>query len=256
MGVSYQAKAKTQQAAIKSKNTNSRSKTDQEAAAVSTKGDAPQSYAIKKHIKPKVKSPVHGPQRKFHQKIQEKLAHKLVSKAKQKKQSSAHLEEIEKYKKELEQYKKDFLYLKAEFDNYKKRTLSERSELLKYASEALAIEILEVVDIFERALSFKIDPQNVQSFADGIKMVYSSFLNVLKRQGIEEVPILGKAFDPHLCNALSSEATDKFPPEHISQVIKKCYKLHEKVIRFGQVIVAQKPPDDSSKTKKMSHHSK
>ena len=250
MGVSYQAKSKTQQVVSKSKSTTSRAKTDQGAAAVNIKEDSPQSYAIKKHTKSKARSPVRKPQRKFHQKIQEKLAHKLVSKAKQKKQSTVHLAEIEKYKKELEQYKKDFLYLKAEFDNYKKRTLSERAELSKYRSEALAIEILEVVDIFERALSFKIDPQNIQSFADGIEMVYSSFLNALKRQGIEEVPILGKAFDPHLCNALSREATDKFPPEHISQVIKKCYKLHEKVIRFGQVIVAQKSPGDSSKTKK------
>ena len=221
----------------KMKSTNPRSKTDQES----------QSYAVKKHTRSKTKPPAHKSQRKLHQKIQEKLAHKLVSKAKQKKQSSVHLAEIEKYKKELEQYKKDFLYLKAEFDNYKKRALSERSELLKYASEALAIEILEVVDIFERALSFKIDPQNIQSFADGIKMVYSSFLNVLKKQGIEEVPILGKPFDPHLCNALSKESTDSVPPEHISQVIKKCYKLHDKIIRYGQVIVAQKASDKSSR---------
>ena len=124
--------------------------------------------------------------------------------------------------------------------------------MLKYASEDLAIDILEVVDIFERALSFKIEPQNVQNFADGIKMVYSSFLNTLKKQGIEEVFILGKAFDPSLCNALSKESTNAIPPEHISQVIKKCYKLHDKVIRYGQVIVAQKPSDDSPQQKEPS----
>ncbi len=241
MDMSYQAKGATQQDAPKpkTKNTSSRSTVDQES----------QSYAIKRHAKSKTKSPTHKPQKKLHQKIQEKLAHKLVSKAKQKRQPSVHLVEIEKYKKELEQYKKDFLYLKAEFDNYKKRTLYERSELQKYASEFLAIEILEVVDIFERALSFKIDSQNIQSFADGIKMVYSSFLNALEKQGIEEISILGKAFDPNLCNALSKESTNSVPPEHISQVIKKCYKLHDKIIRFGQVIVAQKPLEDSSQQK-------
>ena len=241
MGISYQAKNAAQQDAQKSKarSTSSQSRTDPDS----------QSYVVKKHTKSKTKSPAHKPQRKLHQKIQEKLAHKLVSKVKQKKQSSAHIVEVEKYKKELEQYKKDFLYLKAEFDNYKKRALSERSDLLKYASEALAIEILEVVDIFERALSFKIDSQNAQSFADGIKMVYSSFLNTLKKQGIEEVSILGKAFDPNLCNALSKESTNNVPSEHISQVVKKCYKLHDRIIRFGQVIVAQKPSDNSSQQK-------
>ena len=242
--MSYQAKSTEQQNAAKSKvkNTNSSSKADQ----------GSQSYVVKKHTRSKVKSSAHKPQGKLHQKIQEKLAHKLVSKAKQKRQSSTHLAEIEKYKKELEQYKKDFLYLKAEFDNYKKRTLSERSELLRYAPEALAIEILEVVDIFERALSFKIDPQNVQSFADGIKMVYSSFLSALKKQGIEEIPILGKPFDPHLCSALSKESTDSVPSEHISQVIKKCYRLHDKIIRFGQVIVAQNSSNSPSRQKESS----
>ena len=241
MNTPYQKKNTVQQNTPKSKdkNTNSRPNTHQES----------QSYAIKKQIRSKTKSSAQRPQRKLHQKIQETLAHKLVSKAKQKKQSSTHLVELEKYRKELEQYKKDLLYLKAEFDNYKKRALFERSELQKYASEALAIEILEVVDIFERALSFKIEPQNVQSFTDGIKMVYSSFLNTLKKQGIVEVPILGKAFDPHLCNALGKESTENIPPEHISQVIKKCYKLYDKVIRFGQVIVAQKSTNHSSKTK-------
>ena len=225
---------------IKTKNASSRSKTNQES----------HSQAIRKPTR--TKSPVHKSQRKLHQKIQEKLAHKLVSKAKQKKQPPTHLTEIEKYKKELEQYKKDFLYLKAEFDNYKKRVLSERAELSKYASESLAVEILEVVDIFERALSFKIEPQNVQNFADGIKMVYSSFLNALKKQNIEEVPILGKTFDPHLCNALSKEPTHNVPPEHISQVIKKCYRLHDRVIRYGQVIVAQKPSSNSTQKKESS----
>ena len=242
MSTSYQKKNTAQQNVQKTKNKSAdhRSKTNQES----------HSQAIRKHTR--TKSPIHRSQKKLHQKIQEKLAHKLVSKTKQKKQPSTHLAEIEKYKKELEQYKKDLLYLKAEFDNYKKRTLSERAELLKYASESLAIEILEVVDIFERALSFKIGPQNVQSFADGIKMVYSSFLNALKKKGIEEVPVLGKTFDPHLCDALSKESTNNMPPEHVSQVIKKCYKLHDKVIRYGQVIVAQKPPDNPSRQKESS----
>lgn len=207
------------------------------------------SHAIKqKNTKAKLKTPTSKASGKLHQKIQEKLAQKLVSKAKQKRQQREPLaEELEKSKKELEQYKRDFLYLKAEFENYKKRAVSERSDLLKYASENLAVDILEVVDTFERALSFKMDPQNIQSFIDGMRMVYSSFINALKKQGIEEIPILGKAFDPHLCDALSKEVTDTVPSEHISQVIKKPYKLHEKVIRFGQVIVAQKTSDKASK---------
>ena len=196
--------------------------------------------------------------------LQEKLAQKLVAKTHRKKtsaepSSARHLAEIEKYKSEVEKYKKEAmqykqnnLYLKADFENQKKRNLSERADLLKYRSHDLAVEILEVVDTFERALSFKIDPQNVQSFAEGMKMVYSAFLTALKKQGIEEVPVDGKVFDPHLCDALSKEVTSKVPPEHVSQVMKKPYKLYDKIIRFGQVVVAQTPQKSSEASHQVS----
>ena len=208
------------------------------------------------HLKQKThKKDSRGPSLRIHSEKQlEKPNRKVWSRVERRKSVSKHLAEIErykteleKYKKEIEQYKQRFLYLKADFDNYKKRNLMERSDLLKYGSEALAVEILEVVDTFEQALSLKINPKNVQSFADGIKMVYSAFMTTLKKQGVEELAVLGKPFDPHVCNALGKEQTSDVAPEHVSQVIKKPYKLHEKIIRCGQVIVAQASPKSSLK---------
>lgn len=190
--------------------------------------------------------------KKMSGKLQEKLAQRLIARTKQKKvhlnvqQAKQNADELEKYKKQLAQYKNDFLYLKAEFDNYKKRISSERVDLLKYRSEKLATEILEVVDTFERALSFKMDPQNIGNFVKGMKMVYSAFITTLKKEGIEDVRVLGKHFDPQVCDALSQEATSDYSPGHVCQVIKKPYKLHDKVIRFGQVVVAQKPQASSN----------
>ena len=253
MDTSYQMQAKNKTSQMNENQSTDMSSSAGHAKTASKSQARPINQAIsktrsaikQKNTKSKSKASSLKTSGKLHQKIQEKLAQKLVSKTKQKKQQPSHLaEDLEKSKRESEQYKKDFLYLKAEFENYKKRVLSERSDLLKYASENLAVEILEIVDTFERALSFKMDPQNIQSFIDGMKMVYSSFINALKKHGIEEIPILGKPFDPHSCDALSKEITDTVPPEHISQVIKKPYRLHEKVIRFGQVIVAQKKVSD------------
>ncbi len=141
--------------------------------------------------------------------------------------------------KELETAKNDLLYLKAEFDNYKKRVIKERSELVKYGSEHAFSQILEIVDNFERALSIEITPENLKSFEEGMRMVYSSLIETLKRLGVEEVESEGKPFDPNFHEALSAEETNDVPEGHVLRILKKPYKLHDKIIRPGQVIVAK-----------------
>ena len=235
------------------------------------RADSHRQHAFKKQSrKHKVSDkhkPHHSPHRskKSYHKIQDKIAHKLASQAKHPKEQSDSqtFKELERYKKELhqcqterDQYKNNLLYLKAEFENYKKRTLSEKANFLKYACEPLAIEVLDVVDTLEKVLSFKIDSQNIQSFSDGIKMVHSAFIDALKKHNVIAVSVLGQHFNPHLCDALSKEPSDKVPPEHISQVIKKPYKMHDKVIRFGQVIVAQANPESKTAQESLSSEEK
>lgn len=149
--------------------------------------------------------------------------------------------DAEKFKAEAEKFKNEYLYLRADFDNYKKNVIKERSDYMKYGSERVFVELLEVFDNFERALSFEVKPENLQSFVQGVKMIQDEIKQLLGRFGVSELPSEGAKFDPNIHNALSTEPTDKVSPGCISQVLKKPYKLHDRVIRPGQVIIAEQP---------------
>jgi molecular chaperone GrpE len=148
----------------------------------------------------------------------------------------------EELKAQLEKSQKDYLYLRAEFDNYRRQAIKERSELLRYAGEKLARDLLDTLDIFETALASEITPDNYMTFVKGIELTAHQLRTTLNKYGIQDVPSHGEAFDPSLHEALGSEHTDLVPVGHVSQVFKKPYKYHDKVLRTGQVIVA-KPKD-------------
>lgn len=157
--------------------------------------------------------------------------------------SAAEALETDRTTEEALKWKNDFLYLKAEFDNYKKNVLKERSDLLKFGAERVSRDVLDVVDNFERALEFKITADNVDNFKKGIEMTAKELKDVLTKHGIQEVPALGQVFNPQFFEAISSESTAEHPEGSISRVFKKAYKLHDKIIRMGQVMVAIKPMD-------------
>ncbi len=144
-------------------------------------------------------------------------------------------------KSELDQAKRDFLYLRADFDNYKKSVIKERSELIKYGCERVFVEALGVLDNFDRALELELSPDNLASFKEGLLLTASEFKKVLENFGVREIDSQGVAFDPNIHEALSSEETDSLPPGHVFRVFKKAYKLHDRVIRPAQVVVAKEP---------------
>lgn len=152
---------------------------------------------------------------------------------------------IDGLQKELDQSKKDFLYLRAEFDNYKRHAIKERSDLLKYGGERVIVEILEVMDNFERALQTEISESNFQSFRKGVDMISHELKAKLLKFGLLEVESHGKPFDPMIHEALSSEEHASLPPGHITRVFRKPYKLHDKVVRTGQVVVAKEATGES-----------
>ena len=139
----------------------------------------------------------------------------------------------------MEKFKNDYLYLRAEFENYKRNVIKERSELIKYGNERLLVDLLGVLDNFERALEIKATPENLSTYVKGIEMTAQDFRQALLKNGVTEVASLGAAFDPNMHEALSSEETDDVKPGHISRVFKKAYKLHDRVLRPGQVVVAK-----------------
>jgi molecular chaperone GrpE len=103
------------------------------------------------------------------------------------------------------------------------------------------VETLGVLDNFERALETKPTAENLAVYTKGIEMTQQELKNVLTKFGVTEVPSYGVQFDPSVHEALSSEETDSVKPGFISRVFKKPYKLFDKIIRPGQVIVAKEP---------------
>lgn len=146
--------------------------------------------------------------------------------------------ELNRVKVELEKAKNDFLYLRAEFDNFRRNTIKERSQLVKYGAERLVHDLLNVMDNFDRALEIEVTPESINSFKEGIVMTSHELKETLNKHGVTEVPCVGEKFDPMLHEALSSEPTNDYEPGVISRVFKKAYKMHDKVIRPGQVVVA------------------
>ncbi|MDZ4662567.1 MAG: nucleotide exchange factor GrpE [Pseudomonadota bacterium] len=139
---------------------------------------------------------------------------------------------------ELDKIKSDYLYLQAEFDNYRKQVMKERSQLLKYGSERVLVEVLNVLDNFQRALATG-QSASLDSLQKGMELISVQLKTVLEHFGISEVPSEGQKFDPMAHEALSSEESDAVPAGHILRVFRKAYNLHDKLIRPAQVVVAK-----------------
>lgn len=149
--------------------------------------------------------------------------------------------EIKKLQEQAEKFKNDYLYLRAEFENYKRNAIKERVDATKYGVERVMVDLLGVLDNFERALQVKVTPENLPIYIQGVEMTASELKSVLQKNGINELKCEGLPFDPSTMEALSSEPTTAVQPGFVSRVFKKAYKLHDKVIRPAQVVVAKKP---------------
>lgn len=147
--------------------------------------------------------------------------------------------EHEALKKELDEKTKQYLYLAAEFDNYKRHAIKERSDLVKFGAERLARDLVGVLDIFDSALATEITPESLASFKTGVELTAKELKSVLERHGISEVASHGQDFNPQFHEALGSEPTEKFKEGQISQILRKAYKFHDRMLRPGQVIVAR-----------------
>ena len=130
----------------------------------------------------------------------------------------------------------------AELINYRKRKDEETANLLKYANQDLILEIISVVDNFERAI--KLDDNNltddISKFLAGFKMMYASLTETLKRFGVEEINRVGQIFDPSQEQALLTDCVEDAEDEVVLEVLLKGYKLKDRVIRPASVKINQK----------------
>lgn len=153
------------------------------------------------------------------------------------------LEELKARASKAEEHWDRLLRTTADFENFKKRAARERQDAIKYANEALIEKLLTVLDNFEMAQAAVQTgaPDAVQSLQQGVVMIHQQLRNVLTGAGLEEVDASGKAFDPNLHEAVSQQETDAVPEGHVTQQLRKGYKLRERLLRPASVIVAIKP---------------
>ncbi|MDR3651579.1 MAG: nucleotide exchange factor GrpE [Paludibacter sp.] len=132
------------------------------------------------------------------------------------------------------------LRLMAEFDNYRKRTLKERMDLLKTASEKVLVDMLPLVDDFERGLKAMETSDDVQAVKDGVDLIYSKFIAFLLQNGVKAIPTENEAFDTEFHEAVTTfPAPTEDMKGKIIDCVSKGYTMNEKVIRFSKVVVGE-----------------
>jgi molecular chaperone GrpE len=133
-----------------------------------------------------------------------------------------------------------YLRLSAEFDNYRKRTLREKIELTKNAGENILINILPVMDDFERALKLMETATDCTAMKSGIDLIYNKFSEFLKQNGIKEIESLNKDFNVDLHDAIAKvPVQDESLKGKVVDVVLKGYWLQDKVMRHSKVVVGE-----------------
>jgi len=133
-----------------------------------------------------------------------------------------------------------YLRLTAEYDNYRKRTLKERMELMKSAGEGLLKGLLPVVDDFDRAILHLDEASDLEAVKEGIDLIYSKFQEFLKQNGVVEIDAKEKDFDTDLHEAITKiPAPTEEMKGKVIDCVEKGYLLNDKVMRFSKVVVGE-----------------
>ena len=162
-----------------------------------------------------------------------------VSKEKDQNKDIALIEkDLEKAQSEACEYLNSLQRLKAEFENFRKRMLKEQSTHLAMASQNIIMELLPVLNNFERALSHS-DQVDFDDFYSGVKLLYNQLNDVLKKEGLKQIDPLGCEFDPQKHEAMMHEESDEHEENMVTEVFEKGYELKGKVIKPAKVKVAR-----------------
>lgn len=150
---------------------------------------------------------------------------------------AAQIEELQAKNAELND---QYLRLLADYDNYRKRTLREKSELIKNGGESALTSLLPVVDDFERAMANIENAADMNAVKEGIELIYGKFLTYLNQNHVAEIVTENMPFDTDLHDAIT---TIPAPTEELKGKVVDCvqkgYKLNDKVIRFAKVVVGE-----------------
>lgn len=149
-------------------------------------------------------------------------------------------EKLEQMARENEELRDKYLRLHAEFDNFRKRTLKEKMDMMRTASQDIMMALLPVLDDFERAKKTADAADSTEQFSEGVNLVYHKLFATLKGKGLEPMEAAGEAFDPELHEAVTEiPAPTEDLKGKVVDAIEKGYKLGDKIIRHAKVVVGK-----------------
>lgn len=166
-----------------------------------------------------------------------------MEEAKDKKERDSEIRELREKLLECEKLKKDYLagWQRAQADllNYKREEMERLGELIKYASEGLILKVLPILDNFE--IAEKNLPENLKNDQNikGLLLIKNQLKEFLKTQGVEEIEVLGKKFDPAFCEVVGEIETEEKETGTVIEEIQKGYKINNRLLRPAKVKVAK-----------------
>lgn len=154
--------------------------------------------------------------------------------------ADALVEECARLKEEVEKEKKEYMFLMAEFDNFRKRTLKEKSELIKNAAEGVFKGLLPIVDDFERAIKASENSDDVAGLKEGMDLIYKKLKKFMEQNGVKEMDPEDREFDADRHEAISAvPVADESQKGKILDTVEKGYTINDKVLRHAKVVVGQ-----------------
>lgn len=162
-------------------------------------------------------------------------------------QESEPIDELAALRGEVDHFKDKYLRALAELENYKKRVAKERSDLIRYAGEHLAVDMLEVIDTLEIALK-QMEGRD-EDIVKGVSLIHQQILAAFNKHSISSRVTMGKVFDPSIQAALAQVPTGDYAPGVVMEEFRKPYFFRDKLLRPGQVVVAVEMANDQANDK-------
>ena len=165
--------------------------------------------------------------------VEEQTGDKVTDQAAEEDDTSARMAAAES------EWQDKYLRLVAEFDNYRKRTLREKMDLIASGGEDVIKSLLTVMDDIDRALDAMSKSSDIDSIRQGIVLIHQKLLETLHAKGVEEITAIGKELDTDLHEAVAKFPVSDEKKGKIIDVVQKGYKLKDKVVRFAKVVVGE-----------------
>lgn len=150
------------------------------------------------------------------------------------------LDPAQKLQEKYDDLNDSYLRLHAEFDNFRKRTMKEKADIIKSGGERVLVDILPFADDFERALLALHEAEDKAAMVEGMDLIYSKFVSFMNQHGVKEIEAVGQPFDADKFEAVTTvPVQDESQKGLVIDCVQKGYQLHDKIIRYPKVIVGE-----------------